>query len=274
MQTLEYSIQINAPKHHVWFVLWNDFYYRKWTTVFCPGSYYKGNLSEGAEIQFLTPDHNGMHSIVHKVVENEVLHFLHQGDIVKGEKVATNWQNAREYYAITEANGVTTLQVTHDVVPEYIDYMNTHFPKALAIVKEIVEDFYISLETEIHAPIETVWHCYTQPEHIMQWNQATEDWHCPKAQNNLTAEGTFCYTMAAKDGSMAFDYTQVDVPHTLSSLLDDNRKVDFLLCENEGITHVLQRFQPESENTLDLQKMGWGSILESFKAYCENLSAV
>jgi hypothetical protein len=30
-----------------------------------------------------------------------------------------------------------------------------------------------------------------------------------------------------------------------------------------------QRFEPETENTLELQQQGWQAILNQFKTYCE-----
>jgi len=39
METIEFKIEINAPKQKVWEVLWNDATYRKWTNVFCEGTY-------------------------------------------------------------------------------------------------------------------------------------------------------------------------------------------------------------------------------------------
>jgi hypothetical protein len=39
--------------------------------------------------------------------------------------------------------------------------------------------------------------------------------------------------------------------------------------EREQATVVVVAFDPETENPIDLQKEGWPSILNSFKAYSE-----
>ena len=63
----------------------------------------------------------------------------------------------------------------------------------------------IEVKSIVKAPMSHVWECWTAPKHIVHWNFASDDWHCPKADNNLILCGTFHYTMAAKDGSMSFD---------------------------------------------------------------------
>jgi uncharacterized protein YndB with AHSA1/START domain len=51
----------------------------------------------------------------------------------------------------------------------------------------------IKVETLIQASIETVWDCFTNPKHIIHWNFASPDWHCPKATNDLIEGGEFHY---------------------------------------------------------------------------------
>ncbi|SCY65532.1 Activator of Hsp90 ATPase homolog 1-like protein [Flavobacterium caeni] len=79
----------------------------------------------------------------------------------------------------------------------------------------------ITVETTVHAPVEKVWAYWSEPEHIMRWCQASDDWHAPHAENDLRAEGKFTTTMAAKDGSFSFDfggrYTRMS-SRTISSL--------------------------------------------------------
>lgn len=41
----------------------------------------------------------------------------------------------------------------------------------------------ITVETLVDAPIEAVWHAWTMPEDIGQWNTASEDWHTTKASD-------------------------------------------------------------------------------------------
>lgn len=127
----------------------------------------------------------------------------------------------------------------------------------------------------INAPIETVWESWTKPEHITQWNQPSDDWHCPKAANDLRKGGKFSSTMAAKDGSMSFEfagaYTEV-VPHELIAYeLEDSRKVTIEFSQaNDGIK-VDVAFEAEEQNSHEMQQAGWQAIHDNFKAYTESL---
>ena len=132
----------------------------------------------------------------------------------------------------------------------------------------------ITVEAVISAPVEKVWDYYTGPEHIMQWNQASPDWHCPASTNDLRQGGKFSSTMAAKDGSFSFDfwgiYDEVDSHKKIAYTMGDGRKADVLFTNNENETHVAVIFEPETENSLELQQGGWQAILNSFKKYTES----
>jgi uncharacterized protein YndB with AHSA1/START domain len=131
----------------------------------------------------------------------------------------------------------------------------------------------IQVETQIQAPIETVWDCFTNPKHIIHWNFASPDWHCPKAINDLIEGGEFHYTMAAKDGSSEFDFwgtfQQIKEREHLEILLGDDRKMSVIFESKGNETHVKELFEPETENSHGLQKAGWQAILFSFKNYVE-----
>lgn len=132
----------------------------------------------------------------------------------------------------------------------------------------------ITVEATINAPIEKVWTCWTRPDDIMQWNNASENWHTPSATNDLRQGGEFHYLMAAKDGSFEFDFwgTYDDVvPHQrIGSTLGDGRKVEVSFSDNGDTTHIVEAFEAESTNPIDLQRFGWQSILNNFKKYVEN----
>jgi uncharacterized protein YndB with AHSA1/START domain len=132
----------------------------------------------------------------------------------------------------------------------------------------------ITVKSIIKAPISRVWECWTLPKHIIKWNFASNDWHCPKAENNLIIGGEFHYLMEAKDGSFNFDfwgtYVTINEGKYLEILLGDGRRmsVSFELLENETI--ITERFDPETQNSVELQKTGWQMILDNFKLYVEN----
>ena len=133
----------------------------------------------------------------------------------------------------------------------------------------------IQVETQIHASIETVWDCFTNPKHIVHWNFASPDWYCPKAKNDLREGGEFHYTMAAKDGSFEFDFwgtfQQIEDFKKLEIVLGDDRKMSVIFESKGDETILTELFEPESENSHELQKVGWQAILSNFKNYVQSL---
>jgi uncharacterized protein YndB with AHSA1/START domain len=131
----------------------------------------------------------------------------------------------------------------------------------------------VKIESVINAPVSKVWEMFTNPEHIVNWNQASSDWHSPRAINDLRVGGRFNTRMEAKDGSSGFDftgvYTEVDLNKRISYTLDDGRKVDVVFEDQDGATHVFTEFDPENENPAEFQKAGWQAILDNFKKYVE-----
>ncbi len=132
----------------------------------------------------------------------------------------------------------------------------------------------ITIETTVNAPIEKVWQYWTEPTHVMQWNNASDGWHTPSATNDLREGGIFTSRMEAKDGSMGFDfagtYTKVVEHAQIDYTMGDGRKVSVTFDGHGGHTHVTETFDPESENSMEIQRAGWQSILDNFKKYTES----
>ena len=132
----------------------------------------------------------------------------------------------------------------------------------------------ITVKTTINASIEKVWSFWTLPEHITKWNFASPDWHTPYAENDLREGGKFKSTMAAKDGSMSFDfegeYTLVKQNETIEYIMADGRKVEISFNETPNGVEVIERFDPETQNPEEMQRGGWQAILDNFKNYVEN----
>ena len=132
----------------------------------------------------------------------------------------------------------------------------------------------ITITSTINAPIHKVWGCWTNVEDIKNWNFASPEWHCPDAKNNLIENGEFHYIMAAKDNSMSFDfwgtYQEIIFQKEINIILGDGRKLTIFFEENENGILLTEVFEPENENPVDLQKMGWQMILDNFKKYVEN----
>lgn len=132
----------------------------------------------------------------------------------------------------------------------------------------------ITVEAVVNAPVEKTWEAYTNPEHITQWNHASDDWHCPSATNDVRTGGAFSIRMEAKDGSAGFDfagtYDEV-VPQQKISYTFGGRKAEINFQPEGEATRVSVSFDPEEENPLEMQRAGWQAILENFKKHTEAL---
>jgi uncharacterized protein YndB with AHSA1/START domain len=132
----------------------------------------------------------------------------------------------------------------------------------------------IGIESVINAPVEKVWKLFTAPEHIIHWNNASDDWHTPKAENDLRVGGKFTSRMEAKDGSFGFDfsgeYTAVKENELIEYKLGDDRKVAVKFTANGNQTKVEETFDAESTHPIEVQRGGWQSILNNFKKYVES----
>lgn len=132
----------------------------------------------------------------------------------------------------------------------------------------------ITIETIIKSDIDTVWEYWTNPDHIIKWAFASDDWECPYAENDVQEGGKFLTRMAAKDGSEGFDivgtYTEVIPKEKLAYTMEDGRTVAIGFNELEtGEVQIVQEFEMESTNTEELQRNGWQSILDNFKKHVE-----
>lgn len=131
----------------------------------------------------------------------------------------------------------------------------------------------VTVQAVIQAPVAKVWKCWTEPEHITKWNQATEEWHSPRAENDLRVGGKFSYRMEAKDGSMGFDffgtYDTVELHKEISFTLGDGRKVQVLFTDLGNDTKVVETFDAEGTHPVEYQQAGWQAILDNFKRHTE-----
>ncbi len=132
----------------------------------------------------------------------------------------------------------------------------------------------ITVVALINAPVEKVWTCWTEPAHIMNWNNASPDWHTPHAENDLRVGGHFLSRMEAKDGSFGFDfggeYTAVDLHHKIAYTIGDGRKVEVDFFPDGDSCRIVETFEMETVNSPDLQRAGWQAILDNFKRYTES----
>ena len=138
----------------------------------------------------------------------------------------------------------------------------------------------ITVTTTISAPIAKVWEQWNKPEHIVHWAFASDDWEAPSAENDLRVGGAFKTVMAAKDKSGSFDFTGTYTNIVPNQLIEYDmtrapheqvsRHVKILFTETPEGVQLTETFDPENENTEEMQKNGWQSILDNFKKYVES----
>ncbi len=138
-----------------------------------------------------------------------------------------------------------------------------------------MEKITVSVETTVNAPVDKVWRLWTNPKHIIRWNNASDDWHTPKAENDLRVGGRFVARMEAKDGSDGFDfagvYLKVEKNSRIEYRLDDGREVQVLFIPKDETTTIMETFAAEQTHSTEEQRMGWQAILDNFKDYVEKL---
>ena len=132
----------------------------------------------------------------------------------------------------------------------------------------------ITIETTVKAPVEKVWKTWTSPEDIIKWNNASDDWHTTKSENDLRAGGKFLARMEAKDGSAGFDfggiYDEVKTNELIEYTIGDGRKVKVIFSANGDQTKVTETFETENMHSSEMQRTGWQAILDNFKKYTES----
>jgi len=138
----------------------------------------------------------------------------------------------------------------------------------------------IQVEIIVNSDLEKAWRFWNDPELIKLWAFASDDWECPYAENKLIIGGKFITRMSAKDKSFSFDfsgtYTDIKDYAKISYVLsDDINDTEARKCEitfgdiGDGKVKITETFDPEKENSEEMQKNGWQSILNNFKKAVE-----
>ncbi len=138
---------------------------------------------------------------------------------------------------------------------------------------ETADKINITVEAVVNAPVTKVWSYWTSAEHITQWNNASPEWHTPRAVNDLSVGGKFVSRMEARDGSMGFDfwgiYSEVQTCERIAYTMGDGRKASVTFTVEGNKTKISETFEAENENSIELQQTGWQAILDNFKKYTE-----
>ncbi|MGB8492491.1 MAG: VOC family protein [Bacteroidales bacterium] len=144
-------------------------------------------------------------------------------------------------------------------------------------MKTTKEEKLVSVQIKIDAPVDLVWKLFTTPEDIKKWNNASEDWHTPRALNDLREGGRFNYRMEAINGKEGFDfegvYTKIIPMERIEYTISDGRKAIVSFLKSNGSTRIIEDFEPENINSVQKQHDGWQSILINFKHYAQERAA-
>ena len=136
----------------------------------------------------------------------------------------------------------------------------------------------ITIQTTIDANASAVWQAWTSPEHIMQWNHASDDWHSPAAENDLRVGGRYHIKMVVPDDT-----------HDVSGVYREivpNEKVSFTWAwkstpereslvtvtikpDGDGSLMTLQHEQFFDETARDNHNKGWTAIMDRFANFVE-----
>lgn len=144
METLKFSIDINAAPEKIWEQLWGKESYTEWTTPFAAGSYMEGDLRLGGKVQFLSPGGSGMYASIQEWEPGKKAVFSHQGEIKEGveqpiDEKTKQWSGALESYTLTSSGNGTRVDASVETNADYKEYMNSKFPEALKELKRISE---------------------------------------------------------------------------------------------------------------------------------------
>jgi uncharacterized protein YndB with AHSA1/START domain len=141
------------------------------------------------------------------------------------------------------------------------------------ISMETEKNISITVETKVEASLDKVWECWTEPVHIVNWNNASDDWFTPHAENDLRTGGSFVSRMEARDGSTGFDfggkYDEVIPKSLIAYTMEDGRKVRITFKEEDGGVKIVETFDAEHTFPPEYQKAGWQSIMDNFRKYVE-----
>lgn len=289
MKKLNLDIQIDAPREIVWESIVNPKKYMYWTSAFAEGSYFEGGWNKGDKIRFLANHENETGGMFSEIAESrfpEYISIRHLGYIKNGvvdtkSDEVKKWAPMYENYILEKADeNSTRFGLEMDLPDEFYEMFHEMWPKALILLKKVSEEnrqmvTKITIGTVVDAPLEKVWECWTKPEHIMQWNFASVDWHCPTVENDLRKDGKFCYTMSSKDGKMSFGfegiYLLVKELEQIHYQIADGRNVQVSFTKTSEGVKVTETFEAENIHSVELQRAGWQSILDNFKNHTESL---
>lgn len=142
MVELNYTIKINATKRKIWAVLWEDQTFREWANLIDEGTYMKGELKEGGEVEFISSVNGyGVTSFVERLIPEEFVRLKHLADTQEygSDHREKEWTGGSESYRLSEVEGLTELTLIMDVPDDLENYFSTVYPSVLSSIKALSE---------------------------------------------------------------------------------------------------------------------------------------
>ena len=142
MVELNYTIKINATKRKIWAVLWEDQTFREWANLIDEGTYMKGELKEGGEVEFISSVNGyGVTSFVERLIPEEFVSLKHLADTQEygSDHREKEWTGGSESYRLSEVEGLTELTLIMDVPDDLENYFSTVYPSVLSSIKALSE---------------------------------------------------------------------------------------------------------------------------------------
>lgn len=147
MQTLTFSITINAPVAKVRDTMLNHPTYEQWTTTFSEWSSYIGSWDQWSDIKFVDPSGQGMIAQIAQARLYEYVSIHHLWEIMQHpetkELITTMYDPANSYenysYEVIDEQ-TTKVSVEMTAMPdEWVEMFNQMWPKALEKLKSLCE---------------------------------------------------------------------------------------------------------------------------------------
>ncbi|MFD0792674.1 SRPBCC domain-containing protein [Mucilaginibacter litoreus] len=147
MEYSKFEVSIDASTEKVWDSLWSDANYPKWTNAFCEGSHAVTNWQEGSKVHFLDGNNSGMFAVIERNEREKFMSIKALGEVVNGNEIvdtemAKACAGSYENYTLTREGDKTHLLIeliADTLPPEFKDFMDNAWPKALKALKAVAE---------------------------------------------------------------------------------------------------------------------------------------
>ena len=145
MIKLNYSIEINVKKEHIWKTMLGRETYPKWAKAFSSGSTFTGEWKQGELMLFFDPDLGGTKDVLKTFNPYDEILAKHISMVDKDRnennenEMAKKWNGSTERYTFNVIGNKTKLDIEITTDDTFTEMFNTGWPKALEIIKSLCE---------------------------------------------------------------------------------------------------------------------------------------